>query len=205
MLRHTCAFLCFYKQKCATRVVIQGNLNGKKRCYLLAVIMKYQVMLLLKKVEWANMISKCSLQRKSTKIIWGRPCFFVSRELTALTIFSHCLFVGHDLRRYTSKHGPCFANFWMRTTRAFCWCLETHAQKLGSIELGLTFFAECLFQRSADLNAIKIQTVCLWNYFNKISCFECNYEKITRLLINYSLYFNNTEIFVLEFNIYIKI
>jgi len=91
------------KQKCVTRIVIQRNLNGKECCSLLAVIMKHQVMQLLVEVEWTNMISKYSLQRKSTEIISGMPCFCVSKQLTAviaLTIFSHCLsFVGYDLCR----------------------------------------------------------------------------------------------------------
>jgi hypothetical protein len=46
--------------------------------------MKYQVMQFLVEVEWANMISKYSLQRKSTKTISGMPCFWVSKQLQSL-------------------------------------------------------------------------------------------------------------------------
>ena len=51
------------KQKCVTRIVIRGNLNGKERCSLQAVVMKYPIMQFLVEVEWANMIFNYSLQR----------------------------------------------------------------------------------------------------------------------------------------------
>jgi hypothetical protein len=54
------SFLCVYKRKCATSIIIQGK--GKGRFfYLLPVIMKYQVMQILEELEWAVMNFKYSV------------------------------------------------------------------------------------------------------------------------------------------------